>query len=408
MSRKDESRRDFLKKGATGFAAVTLVPAALAAAEEEKKQQSEEKKEKRKIVERTLGKTGIKLPVVSMGARFGTPDQIKAALDEGIKHIDTANVYGRGQHEKAVGEAIKDRPRDSVVIGTKVYMPMDQKTGLYPKDLKAEKFVENFDAGLKRLGTDYVEILYLHDVVRRESALFEPFLTAMQKLKKEGKARFIGVSTHTNEPEVINAAVDAKVYDVALTAYNFKQPHLDDLEKAIDRAAKAGMGIVAMKTQAGVYWDRERQQKINMKAALKWALNNPHVHTSVPGFANFEEMEEALSVMEDLALTDQEKKDLKLDSESKRAGLFCSQCRDCVAQCTEDLDIPTLMRSYMYAYGYRDLAKAKDAVRHLDLTRIPCQDCGTCRVADCPMGFDVKEKVLDIARIERVPRDFLA
>jgi predicted aldo/keto reductase-like oxidoreductase len=396
-----------LKKGAAGVAGAALLPSVIKAQEEQQK--TEEKPKERKFIYRTLGKTGIKLPIVSMGARFDTPDNIRAALDAGIKHIDTANVYGQGRHEAAIGEAVKGRPRDSFVIATKVYMNMDSKTGLYdPEKADQQLLFDNFDAGLERLGLDYVEILYLHDVVKGASVTFEPYLSALKKIKESGKAKFIGISTHTNEPEVINAMVDCKEYDVVLTAYNFLQPHRDAVEKAIDRAAKAGLGIVAMKTQAGVYWDRERQQPINAKAALKWAMNNPNVHTAIPGFANFEEMETDLSIMDDLALTAEERKDLKLDEESKQACLYCDQCGKCVAQCGKDLDIPTLMRSYMYAYGYRDLKKAKDALRYVDLTGIPCDSCGDCRVTDCTMGFDVKNKVQDIARIERVPDDFIA
>ena len=77
-------------------------------------------------------------------------------------------------------------------------------------------------------------------------------------------------------------------------------------------AAKAGVGIIAMKTQAGVFWDRERQHQINMKAALKWALANENVHTAIPGFTTFDQMNLDLSVMEDLQLTPAEKKDLTL------------------------------------------------------------------------------------------------
>jgi predicted aldo/keto reductase-like oxidoreductase len=405
MAKENDTRRDFLKKGAAGVAGMAFLPTVLKAGQGE--EQAEAQKPKRKFIYRTLGKTGIKLPIVSMGARFDTPDNIRAALDAGIVHIDTANTYGMGKHEEAIGEAVKGRPRDSFVIGTKVFMTMDEKTGLYPADAKSDVVFENFEAGLKRLGLEYVEILYLHDVVKGASVTFEPYLSALKKIKESGKAKFIGISTHTNEPEVINAMVDSKAYDVVLTAYNFLQPHLPEMEKAIDRAAKAGLGIVAMKTQAGVYWDRERQQQINMKAALKWALSNPNIHTAIPGFANFEEMEIDLSVMENLELTPEEKKDLKLD-DTKRAGLYCAQCGKCVEQCGEDLDIPTLMRSYMYAYGYRNLRAAKDALRHVDLASIPCDDCDTCRVTDCSMGFDVKNKVQDISRIERVPDDFIA
>jgi len=98
--------------------------------------------------------------------------------------------------------------------------------------------VENFETSLKRLGVSYVEILYLHNVVTRQAALFEEYLSAMVKLKEQGKARFIGVSTHGNEPEVIRAVAGSGVHDVVLTAYNFRQPHVADVEAAMRRRRK--------------------------------------------------------------------------------------------------------------------------------------------------------------------------
>ena len=98
-------------------------------------------------------------------------------------------------------------------------------------------------------------------------------MKAFEKLKTSGKARFVGVGTHSNEPEVIRAAAESGFWDVILTAYNFRQSHREDVRAAIGQAAKAGLGVVAMKTQAGVYWDGTRR-KINMKAALKWVLQS--------------------------------------------------------------------------------------------------------------------------------------
>jgi predicted aldo/keto reductase-like oxidoreductase len=251
-----------------------------------------------------------------------------------------------------------------------------------------------------------VDILYLHSVVKREAVLFEPLLSALVKLKKEGKTRFIGVSTHGNEPEVIRAAVESKEHDVVLTAYNFRQPHVAEVEKAMSEAAKAGLGVVAMKTQAGVFWDRERQQQINMKAALKWVIRNEDVHTTIPGIGTFDQLEENVSVMEDLTLTEKDKEDLRLGEEMGMNGLYCEQCGTCVAQCDKNVEIPTLMRSYMYTYGYGNLAKAKEALGAVDLSSIPCDSCDNCRVK-CTMGFDVKHRIEDIARIKDVPEDFL-
>ena len=399
------SRRDFFRKGLTGLVGIAIAPAMVSA---EISAAEKAGKKQRKIERRTLGKTKLELPVVSMGVmNADNPDLVRAALDAGIGYLDTANYYQRGRNEEMIGGVLKGRPRDSFAIGTKVLgSPLDRKTGLYSKEATAEPFIEKFETSLKRLGLDHVEILFHHNVVRKGGALHEPYLTALQELKKQGKARFVGVSTHMNEPEVIRAAIESGVYDVVLTAYNFRQPHVTEVEKAIAEANEAGLGVIAMKTQAGVYWDSERQHPINMKAALKWALRNKNIHTAVPGFTTFEQMELDLSVMEDPELTPAEELDLKEDQRMGRAGLYCDHCAKCTGECPRGVEIPTLMRSYMYAYSYRNLAAAKETFELAGMTEVPCAECGTCLVK-CTMGFDVKKRIGDIARIQNVADDFI-
>jgi aryl-alcohol dehydrogenase-like predicted oxidoreductase len=406
----NNSRRSFIKKSAVGLAGVSILSSSFPL-KGENKPGAQETGKKGKIITRVLGRTGLKLPVVSMGVmNADNPNLVSAALDAGIVMLDTAHGYQRGKNEEMIGQVVKDRPRDSFVIATKVVGDyLDRKTGLFTEATKAETFMEKLSTSLKRLGLEYVDIVYLHSVVKRGAVLFEPLLNALVKLKKEGKTRFIGVSTHRNEPEVLRAAADSKVHDVVLTAYNFKQPHIKEMNQAIAYAAKAGLGIVAMKTQAGVYWDRERQKQINMKAALKWALQNENVHTSIPGFTTFDQMKLDLSVMEDLTLTPREKADLDPGQKQGMAGLYCQQCGKCLAQCGKNIDIPTFMRSFMYAYGYKNLTMAADTLPSQlpGQSRLPCKSCNGCTV-QCTMGFDVRGKILDIARIKDIPGDFLA
>ncbi|HLP58594.1 MAG TPA: aldo/keto reductase [Candidatus Deferrimicrobium sp.] len=403
-----KSRRNFIKKGIAGLAGAVVLPSALKGESMPQTTPPPKAEQKGKMIYRTLGNTGIKLPIVSMGVmNADNPELVKAALDAGIVHLDTAWAYQMGRNEEMIGQQLKGRPRDSYVIATKINEPKDKETGLFPPDAKADTFIEKFQTSLKRLGLDYVDILYLHNITRKESAVFEPYLEALKKLKKEGKTRFIGVSTHRNEPEVIRAAADSKVYDVVLTSYNFKQLNLADVEAAIAYAAKAGLGIVAMKTQAGVYWDgKEKKFPINMKAALKWALQNENIHTAIPGFTTFDQMNLDLSVMEDLTLTPEEKAALQPPKELATAGLYCQQCEKCLRQCPAKLEIPTLMRSYMYAYGYKNPGQARQTLDAVDLSRVGCNDCGTCRVK-CAVGIDIKNRVQDIIRLKDVPQDFL-
>jgi predicted aldo/keto reductase-like oxidoreductase len=205
---------------------------------------------------------------------------------------------------------------------------------------------------------------------------------------------------------VIRAAAESGIWDVVLTAYNFRQSHREEVGAAMGEAAKAGLGVVAMKTQAGVYWDRHRNKKINMKAALKWVLQDENVHTCIPAFSNYDEMEADLEVMENPTLTSEEKRDLELGEELGFSGHYCQHCRRCVAQCPAELDIPTLMRSHMYAFGHRKPKKAKDTLRSWTPAQVVCSGCDTCAVT-CSLGFDVKSRALDIARILEVPEEFL-
>jgi predicted aldo/keto reductase-like oxidoreductase len=393
-------RRKFLKNGLLGVAgagALAAVPGRLKA---------QGKASTSGFITRPLGKTGVKLPVVSMGVMNSNNENlILAALDGGIIHLDTAHGYQRGTNEVAIGKVLKGRPRDSYFIATKVQGdPRDNRTGNFSPETKAEPFLQKFDLSLQRLGLDNVDTLYLHNVQSKEAVQFEPLMKALEQIKKSGKARFIGVTTHSNEHVVIQAAVEAKIYDVVLTAYNFRKTNIAEQNATIAEAVKAGVGIVAMKTQAGAFWDREKTQPINMKAALKWALSNPNITTAIPGLTTFDQLSLNLQAMTDITLTAEEKADLKLGAAENGPGLYCQGCNECLPQCPKNLPLPSLMRSYMYAYGYRNLGAAYDLVESLGVGPNPCSGCSACAVK-CAMGFDVRDRASDIARILAAPAE---
>lgn len=414
--KKTIERRNFLKIGA-GLAAGTLgagcatavqntVATPAAPGPEKNAAPAVEAPAKPAIsTKRVLGRTGIEVPIVSMGVmNADNPNLVRAALDGGMFLLDTAHVYQEGRNEEMLGTVLKDRKRDSYVLCTKVLLStLDRKTGLFSTQTRPDEILEKLDISLKRLGLDHVDILYLHAQSARESVLFAPVLAGLEKAKKAGKTRFIGVSTHKNEPEVIRAAVEGKLYDVVLTSYNFRQDHHLKVQKAIGEAAQAGLGIVAMKTQAGIYWDKDKQNPIDMKAALKWALRDPNVHTAIPGFTTFDQMQANLQVLHDPSMTDDEKKALE---PPKLAGFFCQGCEECLQPCYAKLPIPELMRSFMYAHAYRNRAAAQALLAELELPESPCGDCGACPVV-CAKGFNVRERILDVVRLRAVPREFL-
>ena len=403
MGKKLIGRRDFMKSTMAGLGSFFFLPG------NGKKQESrvtQTKEKERKFVFRTLGKTGLKLPVINMGVmNSDNPNLIRAALDAGILLLDTAHGYMGGRNEEVIGSVIKGRPRDSFFISSKVSMPQDRTTGVYNEAATTEEFLRKLDLSLKRLGLDYVDILCHHGVSRRESAQFEPALRALEKAKKDGKIRFAGISTHSNEPEVIRAATDTKAYDVIVPAYNYRQTHYAEVREAIARAAQAGIGIIGMKSIRGGGGSRRTSGAKNPAAALKWVLQDSNVSTVIAGFTAFEELNMDLGVLEDPTLTDNDKNDLQ--REASLPSNYCQGCQQCLGQCPEKLPIPDLMRAYMYTHDYRNLALAQDLVISLGLPNRVCEDCSQCTVR-CASGFMVSAKIRDIVRLRDIPTTFVA
>ena len=347
------------------------------------------------LPKRAFGKTGTELPILSMGVmRADNPNLVRAALNAGIVHFDTAHGYQQGRNEEMLGKVFKGTPREKLFIATKI------KPGV-----SAASFAEQFALSLKRLQMDYVDVLYLHGVSDRQTIQQADYLALMQQLKAEGKIRNAGISTHSNEAAAIHAAVETGVYRVALTSYNFKQHHTEAMAGALEEANRAGFGIVAMKTMMGGFMDSARRQPVDAGAALKWAWQNPNIHTAIPGFTTFDELEVCLRAVRNLEMTASEK--AFLASVQDLPGLYCQGCRECIPQCPAGLPIPDMMRAYMYGYGYKASSLARETLDELTLPPAVCTNCETCSVR-CVNGFNVAERISDIVRLKTVPVEFLA
>jgi predicted aldo/keto reductase-like oxidoreductase len=402
-TRKQVNRRGFLRTTLLGtagtIAATGLTYAGSPSAAEEKSND--------KLITRRLGKTDMVVPIVSMGVmRADNPGLVKAALGKGMKLLDTANSYQGGRNEEMLGKLLRDYPRDAYYIETKVKPDSyDKKKGDFTDEAAVKRsFKKRFDTSMKRLGLEYVDVLFLHAINTRAATLNKAVLEVMQEIKREGRTRYLGVSTHSHEPEVIRAAIDSGVYDVVLVAYNYRQNHKDEIAKAFEEAAKAGLGIIAMKTMAGGKQPKEGPA-VSAGTALKWALRNEHVATAIPGFTTFDQLDEDMAVARDLSLSKEEEQLLAQAMEEET--LYCDGCTQCLDQCAHNLPIPDLMRAYMYTYGYRETRKAKSLLDELQVTPEVCASCNTCLVS-CTKGFAVAEKIRDVTRLRDVPEEFLA
>ena len=403
-SNADYTRREFMTKhlaylasaGLLGMGAGALSSGTLRAADSAPAA---------KLIMRPLGKTGISLPIVSMGVMNAeAPGLIVRSYEVGIRHFDTAAGYQGGRNEEMVGQVIRQLGvRDKVVISTKAHV---QGAGQRdPAETKAD-MLKTFEGSLSRLQMDHVEILYLHAIGDAAPVNDAGVQAAVTQLKKEGKIRFAGVSTHGGQAEVLNAVARSGFWDVALVGFNYTMSDNQAMLDAMKLCASKGIGLVAMKTQAGgskppqqEVLGSDLQPPVRQSAVLKWVLHHPFVTTAIPGFTKFEHIDEDIPVASNLAFTDDERK--FVSNNAIKASLeFCQQCGECLGSCPNRVNIPSLMRSHMYVFQYANLDQARFALAEAPANAglEVCRSCAACSAA-CSHTVDIKRKVHELLRV---------
>ncbi len=375
----NSSRRNFIAAG------LTLPVAGLARTTTTASERTAPDAPKDRLRYRTLGKTGLKVTSVGFGCMI-TSDAtvIEKAADTGINYFDTARGYQGGNNERMVGAALKSR-RKQLVIST--------KTGAGTK----EGALQHLETSLQTLGTDYVDIWYLHGKGKAED-LKDELIEAQQLAKQQGKIRFAGVSTHGGQASVIDGAIKSGKIDVVLLSYNFTMGQ--EIEDAIVRAKQAGIGLVAMKVMAGGSRRIKESDKLfpilkkegAMLAALKWVLKNPKMDTTIPSMTDADQLEENLKAMtEPFSETDQKTLTAFLDH---IRPAYCRMCGSCDGKCPKGLPVADVLRYLTYAEGYGQFALGREHFLTLPehVAGVRCGDCSECTI-QCPNGVRVPERL---------------
>ena len=334
------------------------------------------------IRKRKLGKTGLEVSEVAFGCMI-TSDQsvIERAADLGVNLFDTARGYQGGNNERLVGAALKGR-RDRVFISTKTSGQTKQEA------------LAHLDESLRQLGTDHVDIWYLHGK-KAAAEITDELCDAQRVAKQQGKIRFAGVSLHSGHEEVIPAAIEKKM-DVVLVTYNFTMGDRNDaLMKSLH---DAGVGVVAMKVMAGgrgpeAQAAREKlAAKGGLLSALKWVLRSPSVGTTIPSTTDMAQLDENLRAMaEPWSPADEQK--LVARREEIRPD-YCSMCGRCEGTCPKGLPVADVLRYLTYAEGYGQFGLGREHFLALPTAQrdVRCGDCAECAVR-CPQGVEVARRL---------------
>ena len=375
----DTSRRNFLAAGlalpAAGLASTTSAPTPAP---------QQGAPSRGKITYRVLGKTGMKVSSVGYGAMI-TSDAtvITRAADLGINYFDSSRGYSSGQNERMVAAGLGAKRRD-VFISSKT--EATDRAGC----------LAQLETSLKELNTDHLDVWLLHKY-DTAAQISDELVDALRTAKQQGKARFIGVSTH-DVPAVADRVIGCKL-DVLQTLYSFASPAT--YGPAIEKLHQAGVGVVAMKVMAksaprgqkGAAGERARAANF-APAALKWVLKNPLIGTTVPSMTDIDQLEQNFKVMAEEAFTDADAKLLTARLE-EITPYFCRSCGECKGQCPKGLPVSDMVRFVMYADGYGEFGLGRENFRRMaaEHQEVRCGDCQTCAV-QCPHGVHVAQRLM--------------
>jgi hypothetical protein len=310
------------------------------------------------------------------------PAVLHRAFDLGINFYDTADCYMHGHNEEMVGKAFEGR-RQKVFIQTKVHAH-DEK-----------KMRASVERSLRRLRTDYIDVLVWHGHSSPEEVSDPTLFEFMSKMKKEGKVRFTGFSAHSKMARLLNEAAKSNFHDVALVSYNFT--HSKGLKEAVALAAKSGIGIVAMKTQAGGYKKERMGGLTPHQAALKFVLADQNVSAAVPGVTTIEQIEECVGAM-GTSMSKGDLNDLK-QYQSFLQGRICTMCGGCIGECPYGVSHGDLLRLVMYHEGYQNDSLVRESLQVMAGQYIQrCSECTSCSVV-CRRGVDIQAQMRSVEHI---------
>ncbi len=337
---------------------------------------------------RILGRTGWAVSVIGFGAiklpRVGMKEctvLLNRALDKGINFVDTADCYG--DSEEKIGQALQPR-RKEFYLATKV----DERDGPGVR--------KKLERGLKRLRTDWIDLLFFHDV---RGAEYEKIFNAgglreLEKARQEGKISQIGISIHGSIPMMMQA-IESGAFAVLMAAYSA----MDEDRLTADllpMAAAKGVGLIAMKPLAGGRlahppgrgWDsRTFLGESPAQIALRYVLSNAHISCAIPGMMALNELEENIVVgRRPRALGAEEIRGfMKMAGEAGKG--FCRHCGYCLP-CPEGILIPDVFRyeNYYRHYGLKEWAQRQYVSLSADAEA--CSGCQQC-LERCPYGVSI-------------------
>ncbi len=393
-------RRNFLKTvGAAGLSSVLVSTGAIADPNQSNAEGKPQKPKYPQVPKRKLGKTGVKIPCLSLGTnRLDNQVVLKNTLQWGVSYWDTGSLYVGGNSEISIGKFLSKNPdsRKKLFISTKA--------------MRARNLADvekSLATSLKRMNIKYIDLYYGRHMLSDPSQLTDELKQWARSAKERNLIKFFGFSTHSNMAQVIAAAAKLDWIDAILTRYNFRLRHDAKMQAAIEACHKAGIGLIAMKTQ-GLQIKTKEDKKLaehflqrgftEGQAKIKAVLEDKRFSSVCVGMNKIGILKENIAAVLDKTKFSQA--DMAVFKEYARET--CSgYCAGCAYICDSALpDAPyvsDIMRYLMYYNSYGEQAEARRLFAQIPTNvRNKLLDMDyTLAEARCPQRLPIRELVAE-------------
>jgi len=391
------SRRDFLKTAGVAGAGAVIAPHLT-------KSNAFGENKNMAVPTRPFGKTGISVPILSLGGMFDTlANQIilKLAIKWGITYWDTSHMYGFS--ETGIGHYFKNNPdhRKKIFLVTK------------PKARDLEGMKKQFELSLKRLNTSYID-LYFFNMLENINVLNDDVRKWAESLKKQGKIKLFGFSTHKNMEKSMMNGAKLDWIDGIMTAYNFRLMHKPSMKEAIQACAEKGIGLTAMKTQGGGSIKTETETEVelagrfvrqgftNKQAKLKAVWEDKRIASICSQMPDTTILMSNIAAALDKTSLAVKDMDILKKYACETSSDYCAGCGHiCEAEVNGKVPISDIMRYLMYnrCYNQNDLARQMHGTLPPGLKRqIKSTDFSTAE-RKCPQNMAIAKLMKEAAGI---------
>lgn len=318
---------------------------------------------------RIIGKSGIPVSILSFGGVDWSTNQnlLRLGFTMGVTMWDTSDRYQDGKSELGIGQYFSKYPEDrkKVFLSTKATEKSDP-----------QQISDALDQSLERMKTDYIDLFMLSMM----KGVPEGAKELMEKKKKEGKVRLVGFSSHLGNDQVVAQSIAMGWVDVLMITYNYILMQKDEIKKQIDDCAKAGIGLIAIKSQGKTPDAKETPEAL---AATKYFMDKGYTleQAKIKAIWSDERITsicsnmESVTVLKDNVAAATDNMELsandfnvfKMLAEAESCH-YCQGCGKCLLAMGEASRIPDVMRYMMYYNSYGDRDRARNLYRELPVS----------------------------------------